>query len=92
MSKFDRRRVRSARTPDPRLSTAALAVGVVATHVVVARAEAARPLTKHLVEVWVAAVPVTWNVVPNGHDAIEHMDFDPCRDDLPHGRLPRVHA
>ena len=26
---------------------------------------------RHVVEVWVAAVPVTWNVVPNGHDAIE---------------------
>ena len=29
------------------------------------------------VEVWVAAVPVTWNVVPNGHDAIGHMEFQP---------------
>jgi FtsP/CotA-like multicopper oxidase with cupredoxin domain len=24
---------------------------------------------------WVAAEPVTWNVVPNGHDAIMHQDF-----------------
>ncbi len=59
------------------LSTAALAIGVVATHAVVARAEEAPPRAKHLVEVWVAAVPVTWNVVPNGHDAIEHMDHSP---------------
>jgi manganese oxidase len=28
-----------------------------------------------VVEVWVAAVPVTWNVVPNGHDAIGHMEM-----------------
>ena len=32
---------------------------------------------QHIVEVWVAAVPVTWNVVPNGHDAIGHMEFEP---------------
>jgi FtsP/CotA-like multicopper oxidase with cupredoxin domain len=25
------------------------------------------------VDVWVAAVPVSWNIAPNGHDAIEHM-------------------
>jgi FtsP/CotA-like multicopper oxidase with cupredoxin domain len=24
------------------------------------------------IDVWVAAVPVTWNIAPNGHDAIEH--------------------
>jgi manganese oxidase len=24
---------------------------------------------------WIAAVPATWNVVPNGHDAIMHMSF-----------------
>jgi FtsP/CotA-like multicopper oxidase with cupredoxin domain len=30
-----------------------------------------------VVEVWVAAVPVTWHVVPNERNAIEGMDFDP---------------
>ena len=60
------------------LSTAALAAGAVAIHAVVARAEETPAPAKHLVEVWVAAVPVTWNVVPNGHDAIEHMDFAPA--------------
>ena len=32
-----------------------------------------------VVEVWVAAVPVTWNVVPNGRDAIGHMAFEPAK-------------
>jgi FtsP/CotA-like multicopper oxidase with cupredoxin domain len=27
-------------------------------------------------EYWVAAVPVTWNVVPNGHDGIGHQHVD----------------
>ncbi len=31
------------------------------------------------VEVWVAAVPVTWNVVPNGRDAIEGDRFEPAQ-------------
>jgi FtsP/CotA-like multicopper oxidase with cupredoxin domain len=26
-------------------------------------------------EFWIAAVPVSWNVAPNGHDAIEHEHF-----------------
>jgi FtsP/CotA-like multicopper oxidase with cupredoxin domain len=30
-------------------------------------------------EVWVAAVPITWNIAPNGHDAIEHVPLDPAR-------------
>jgi len=28
-------------------------------------------------EYWIAAVPVTWNVVPNGRNAIEHEAFPP---------------
>ena len=40
------------------LSTAALAAGAVAIHAVVARAEETPAPAKHLVEVWVAAVPV----------------------------------
>ena len=56
------------------LSSAVLAAAGLVTHVVTAKAEAA---PRHVVEVWVAAVPVTWNVVPNGHNAIEHEDFDP---------------
>ena len=56
------------------LSTAVLAIAGLVTHVVGAEAES---VPGHVVEVWVAAVPVTWNVVPNGHDAIEHMHFDP---------------
>ena len=30
-----------------------------------------------VVDVWVAAVPTWWNVVPNGHDAIMHTPVDP---------------
>ena len=29
-------------------------------------------------EYWIAAVPVTWNVVPNGRNAIEHERFSPA--------------
>ncbi len=34
-------------------------------------------------EVWVAAVPVTWNAVPNQRDAITGATFDPSRTVLP---------
>jgi FtsP/CotA-like multicopper oxidase with cupredoxin domain len=30
-------------------------------------------------ELWVAAVPVSWDIAPNGHDAIEHVSLDPTR-------------
>ena len=33
--------------------------------------------TGHVREYWVAAVPVTWNVVPNGRNAIEGESFTP---------------
>jgi FtsP/CotA-like multicopper oxidase with cupredoxin domain len=56
------------------LSTVAIAAAGLITHVVGASAADA---PGHVVEVWVAAVPVTWNVAPNGHDAIGHMDLDP---------------
>ncbi len=59
------------------LSTAAIAAAGLITHVVGAAAADAPKAQGHLVEVWVAAVPVTWNVVPNGHDAIGHMEHAP---------------
>jgi len=31
------------------------------------------------VEYWVAAVPLTWNIVPNGHDAIMGMHVEPAQ-------------
>lgn len=31
--------------------------------------------TGRVVEYWIAAVPTSWNVVPNGRDAIGHEDF-----------------
>lgn len=30
------------------------------------------------IDAWVAAVPTTWNSVPNGRDAIENVDIDPA--------------
>jgi FtsP/CotA-like multicopper oxidase with cupredoxin domain len=50
---------------------------------------------------WVEAVPVTWNMVPNGHDAIDGMQFDPSetvfptvvyRRTTPHWRKPLPNA
>jgi FtsP/CotA-like multicopper oxidase with cupredoxin domain len=35
----------------------------------------AGPAATRVVEYWVAAVPATWNVVPNGRDAIGHEEF-----------------
>ena len=58
------------------LSIAALALVALAT--LVGAAHAQRPQGR-VVEVWVASVPVTWNVVPNGRDAIENMHFDPAQ-------------
>ena len=62
------------------LSTVAIAAAGLIMQVVGATAADA-PVSAgtpaHVVEVWVAAVPVTWNVVPNGHDAIGHMEFEP---------------
>ncbi len=40
-----------------------------------ARAEGRPPAPVR--EYWIAAVPVTWNVVPNGRNAIEHETFTP---------------
>ena len=42
-------------------------------------------------EYWVAAVPVTWNIVPNQRDAIMGMRYDAVADRLPDGRLPALH-
>ena len=54
-----------------------LAVAGVLALGVVAVAAAARPDTRakgRTIDVWVAAVPVVWNIVPNGRDAIMGMD------------------
>ena len=45
--------------------------------------------TRH---VWVAAVPKTWNAVPNARDAIHGTQLHGRRDDVPDGRLPALHA
>jgi len=56
------------------VTTATVVLTAPASPLRAARAQAA---TGHVVEVWVAAVPVKWNVVPNGQDAIEHTRFAP---------------
>ena len=40
-------------------------------------AQAARPRARTR-EYWIAAVPVTWNIVPNGRDAIDGRRFSPA--------------
>jgi FtsP/CotA-like multicopper oxidase with cupredoxin domain len=38
---------------------------------------AAAPAQARVIDYWVAAVPTTWNIVPNGHDAIMGTQVDP---------------
>ena len=73
--------MRSRRLGPRALALAALA-GVVATVGGTAMATslapaAPAPKTGHVREYWVAAVPVTWNVVPNERNAIEGDTFTP---------------
>jgi FtsP/CotA-like multicopper oxidase with cupredoxin domain len=56
--------------------------GVLVLHVAGARAGAEATASGHVVEVWVAAVPVTWHVVPNERNAIERTRFDPSQTTL----------
>jgi FtsP/CotA-like multicopper oxidase with cupredoxin domain len=37
------------------------------------------PASARTVDVWIAAVPTTWNVVPNGRNAIEGQTFTPAQ-------------
>ena len=41
-------------------------------------AAAAAPAHAKVRRYWVGAVPVSWNVVPNGHDAIMHQTYSPA--------------
>ena len=51
-----------------RIGAGALAIaGVLALCLTTPSPAAARTL-----DYWVAAVPTSWSIVPNGHDAIEH--------------------
>jgi FtsP/CotA-like multicopper oxidase with cupredoxin domain len=54
----------------------ALCVGAVASIAAPTASAAVR-------ESWVAAVPTTWNMVPNGHDAIMGMEVDPAQTVFP---------
>ena len=38
----------------------------------------AAPAAARVRDYWVAAVPTSWNVVPNGRDAIMNMEVDPA--------------
>ena len=57
-----------------------------------ARLLAAPAASAAIREYWVAAVPVTWNIVPNGRDAIMGIAYDPSADRLRDRRLPALHA
>jgi manganese oxidase len=41
-------------------------------------ASAATPPSGRTIDYWIAAVPVAWNIVPNGHDAIMGMPVSPA--------------
>ena len=41
------------------------------------------PASARVVDYWVAAVPATWNIVPNGRDAIMNMPVSPAESVLP---------
>ena len=60
---------------------AAAGAGILALVAFPAPASAA---TKH---VWIAAVPTTWNVVPNGRNAIEGERYTADKTTMRHGRL-----
>ena len=55
-----------------RTARALAAAGALAIFSVPAAAAHAR-----VIDYWVAAVPTTWNIAPNGHDAIMNMPVDP---------------
>lgn len=71
-------------TPDPadvgitrkQLIAGAGVVGAAST--LAGPADAAMQLSTRVREYWIAAVPITWNVIPNGRDAIEGRTFDPA--------------
>ena len=51
--------------------------------VAVVWAASAAPAHASVRRYWIAAVPGTWNVVPNGHDAIGHETFAPAQTIFP---------
>jgi FtsP/CotA-like multicopper oxidase with cupredoxin domain len=60
------------------------AATIVAAAVTGAVALATAPVASAQVrEYWVAAVPATWNMVPNGHDAIDGTMFEPFKTVFP---------
>jgi FtsP/CotA-like multicopper oxidase with cupredoxin domain len=51
--------------------------GLIAAAFAAVLVTAAAPASAATRQFWVAAVPVQWNVVPNGQDALGHMPVDP---------------
>ena len=68
----DRRQL-SSRAPSRRVARAWAIACALALGLVLAAASSGAPPTGRTIDYWVAAVPVTWNIAPNGHDAIEGM-------------------
>jgi FtsP/CotA-like multicopper oxidase with cupredoxin domain len=62
------------------MRAAAIVAAVVTGAVALAAAPVASAKTR---EYWVAAVPVTWNMVPNEHDALSGMMFQPFQTVFP---------
>ena len=58
-------------------------IAVLAVLGIGAAASAAAPASGAVRNYWVAAVPVTWNVVPNQHDAIMGMMYPPSQTVFP---------
>jgi manganese oxidase len=69
-----------ARSQTPLILRRALLVAVPAAVLAAWLPAAAPAKTRH---VWVAAVPMTWNAVPNGLDAIHGTRFDPTQTTFP---------
>jgi FtsP/CotA-like multicopper oxidase with cupredoxin domain len=59
---------------------ATLVAGVLTGAAALSAAPVASAATR---EYWVAAVPVTWNMVPNGRNAIDRMTFEPYQTVFP---------
>lgn len=59
---------------------ATFVAGVLTGAAALSAAPAASAATR---EYWIAAVPVTWNMVPNGRNAIEGMTFEPFQTVFP---------
>jgi FtsP/CotA-like multicopper oxidase with cupredoxin domain len=65
------------------VSRAATVVAVLAAGAAASLAAPAAPATAAVRHYWVAAVPVTWNMIPNQRDAITGTSYDPSQTVFP---------